>query len=85
MLESDLTDLKAERAYQLNSIDRFSKFKSRLDGLDDSFKKTVELLSRQITDLERQLAENHKLVDLILIEVKAIFVGALAKLETTPT
>ncbi len=35
-------------------------------------------------DIEQQLEKNHKLADLILIEIKAIFVGAIAKLQTTP-
>ena len=79
--EHDLSELRAERAYQLNAIERLVKFKSKCE---EPLKEVVNVLSSQIADLEKQLDDNQKLADLILIEIKAIFVSAIAKLQTLP-
>ncbi len=41
-------------------------------------------MSAEIDGLTRQVAENHKIADLVLIEVKAVFLKHLAKLQSTP-
>ena len=37
----------------------------------------------EIAALEKQVAENHKLADLVLIEIKAVFASSLAKIQAT--
>ena len=46
-------------------------------------KDTVKQLSAEIAALFKQDEENHKLADLVLIEIKAVFAGSLAKIKTT--
>ncbi len=41
-------------------------------------------MSAEIDGLTRQVAENHKIADLVLLEVKAVFLKHLAKLQSAP-
>ena len=44
----------------------------------------ITLLSADIEALKRQVDENNKVADLVLIEVKAVFMKHLARLQSTP-
>ena len=50
-----------------------------MSGAED----TIKQLSTEIAALEKQVAENHKLTDLVLIEIKAVFARSLAKVQAT--
>ena len=65
----------------MSAIERLVKFRSSCEG---PIQQTIAVLGAQIAYLEKQLSENQKLVDLILIEIKAIFARAIAKLQTLP-
>ena len=41
-------------------------------------------MSAEIDGLKRQVVENHKIADLVLIEVKAVFLKHLARLQSAP-
>lgn len=44
---------------------------------------TIKQLSTEIAALVNQVAENHKLADLVLIEIKTVFARSLAKIQAT--
>ena len=41
-------------------------------------------MSKQIAALQEQVANNHKLADLVLIEIKALLTKSLAKIQFSP-
>ena len=45
---------------------------------------TISSLSADIEDLKRQVVENHKIADIVLLEVKAVFLKNLALLQSIP-
>ena len=44
----------------------------------------ITAISAEIDELKRQVDENNKVADLVLIEVKAVFMKHLARLQSTP-
>ncbi len=45
--------------------------------------KTIKQFSAEIAALVKQVAENHKLADVVLIEIKAVIARSLAKIKPT--
>ena len=41
-------------------------------------------MGAEIDSLKRQVAENHKIADLVLLEVRAVFLKHLARLQSVP-
>ena len=41
-------------------------------------------MGAEIASLKRQVAENHKIADLVLLEVRAVFLKNLARLQSAP-
>ena len=41
-------------------------------------------MGAEIDSLKRQVAENHKIADLVLLEIKAVFLKHLARLQAAP-
>ena len=41
-------------------------------------------MSAEIDGLKRQVAENHKIADIVLLEIKAVFLKHLARLQSAP-
>ena len=58
----------------------FAKLGRLKDKYSNSPNETLTLLSADIDGLKRQLVENHKIADLVLLEVKAVFLKHLARL-----
>lgn len=63
----------------VNQAKLLGRFKDKVSGAED----TIKQLSAEIAALEKQVAENHKLADLVLIEIKAVFARSLAKIQAT--
>ena len=53
---------------------------SKIRGAESEYFKQ---LSAEICALEKQVVENHKIADLALIEIKAVFAKSLAKIQAT--
>ena len=62
----------------VNQAKLLGRFKDKVSGAEDAIKQ----LSAEIAALEKQVAVNHKLADLVLIEIKAVFARSLAKIQT---
>lgn len=60
---------------------KLGRFKDKCSSLSNEM---IKVMSAEIDGLKRQVVENHKIADLVLIEVKAVFLKHLAKLQSTP-
>jgi len=63
----------------VNQAKLLGRFKEKVSAVEDAIKQ----LTAEIAALEKQVAENHKLADLVLIEIKAVFARSLAKIQET--
>jgi len=77
----ELDDLNALRENQLKEIEKLGRFKDKCGG---ALNEVVALMSAEIRDLEQQIVDNQKIADLVLIEVKAVFLKHLAKMQAKP-
>jgi hypothetical protein len=57
--------------------ERLTKFKNQCE---DPILKVVQTHTAKISELEKQLQENRGLADLVIIEIKAVFITAITKL-----
>ena len=56
---------------------RLGRFKDKISGSSND---VLTNMSAEIDGLKRQVAENHKIADIVLLEVKAVFLKNLARL-----
>ena len=62
-------------------MDGLGKFKQECGG---PFLAVITELNKKISALEKQVAANNRVADLVLIEVKALFASTLAKIQLSP-
>lgn len=79
--EADIENLKSSRTLQYAQIELLGKFKELCQG---SIQEVIAKMSKQIEVLEKEVAANHKIADLVLIEIKAIFAKSLVKIQFLP-
>ncbi len=54
------------------------KFKDKVSGIQE----TIKQLTTEISLLEKKSAESHKIPELVLAEIKAVFAKWLAKIQS---
>ena len=74
---ADIKDLTQWRKKQTDTAEELGKFKNTFDS---SIKVILADVNKKIAALEKEVADNHQLADLILIEVRALFASSLAKI-----
>ena len=62
-------------------MDGLGKYKEECGG---PFLAVITDLNKKISALEKQVAANNRVADLVLIEVKALFASTLAKIQLSP-
>ncbi len=62
-------------------MDGLGKYKEECGG---PFLAGITELNKKISALEKEVAANNRVADLVLIEVKALFASTLAKIQLSP-
>ncbi len=76
--ETDIENLTSSRSMLQGQIEILGKFQDICSGV---FKESISQLSKKIEVLEHEVAVNHKIADLVFIEIKALFAKSLAKIQ----
>ena len=80
---SDIEELKVWRQKQIDTAEELSKFKFK-NAFDSPLSVFLADVNKNFAALETEAAENSKLENLILIEVKALLAASLAKFQFSP-
>lgn len=76
-MKAEVKTLKNHSDVYVNQANQLGKYKDRVIGAEE----TIKQLSAEMAALEKRFAENHKLADLVLIEIKEVFATSLAKIQ----
>ena len=79
--EKEIKDLQAVKVHQLSQNQIPERLKDKITGVQQ----TISQCDKEIAALQKQVADNHKLADLVLIEIKAVFIKAIAQIQISQT
>jgi hypothetical protein len=79
--EADLEGLNKMKNSMLKKISLLDKFKG---DFEVDIQAVADKINQKIAALKAEVAQNDKIADLVLIEIKALFAASLAKIQFSP-